>query len=162
MKIRKMIKADYGIVDKMMQNLHTLHVKGCPTEHRKVAHIYSEKDYTDLLQNENNFCLIAEEQEHIVGFCIVERKQVKNPCMIPQKIGYMESLYLCPQYRHKGFGKEFFQAIEKKLYAEGLQSLRLTVWDFNKEAIIFYEEMGMVPQRHMYTKKIAAYQSSIL
>lgn len=154
MKIRKMMECDYPTVDKMMNDLHLLHVKGCPEFHKDTEHIYNEQAYIELLQNNKNICLIAEEKNIVVGFCFASIKQIQNACMIEQQIGYIESLYVIPECRKNGFGKELLQYVEKTLAGLDIKYLNLVVWDFNKKAIEFYENMRFVSQRHMYTKKI--------
>ena len=52
------------------------------------------------------------------------------------------------------FWKRTFQYVEKTLAGLDIKYLNLVVWDFNKKAIEFYENMRFVSQRRMYTKKI--------
>ena len=148
------MECDYPQVDKMMNDLHLLHVRGCPEFNKDTEHIYSEQAYIELLQNNKKICLIAEEKDIVVGFCFASIKQIQNDCMIEQQIGYIESLYVIPECRNNGFGKELLQYVEKTLAGLDIKYLNLVVWDFNKKAIEFYENMRFVSQRRMYTKKI--------
>lgn len=154
MKIRKMLENDYDIIDKMMLDLHDFHVKGCPAVYRQVEHMYSKDEYLTLIQDKNQICLVAELAEDIIGFCIVEKRRVENSCMVPVEFGYMDSLYISPLYRKKGLGKSLFKLVEEKLIREDIQSLRLTVWNFNKDAIAFYKDMGLEVEKYLCVKDL--------
>jgi [ribosomal protein S18]-alanine N-acetyltransferase len=47
-----------------------------------------------------------------------------------------------PDLTGKGYGTAFFEYILKDINRESLKSLRLTVADFNKRAILLYEKFG--------------------
>jgi GNAT superfamily N-acetyltransferase len=47
-----------------------------------------------------------------------------------------------------------FRAAEEAAKAGGALRLDLMVWDFNRDAMAFYQAMGMTPQRYILEKKL--------
>lgn len=63
--------------------------------------------------------------------------------MKDKKSGFMEALFVKPNYRKQGIGRELFIDIKDKLKERGIDKLELMVWSFNEDAIDFYKNEGM-------------------
>ncbi len=50
---------------------------------------------------------------------------------------------IAEKYQGKGLGKELFKKLEELAKDNGFTSIELDVWEFNKNAKVFYEKMGM-------------------
>jgi len=57
---------------------------------------------------------------------------------------WIEELFVYPQYRSKGLGKELFAFLENK-YGAALARMRLEVTDSNKDAVRLYKKLGFEP-----------------
>ena len=76
-------------------------------------------------------------------------------CLDKDRIGEIESLYLQPNYRGLGIGRELVQRAVGWLKQQQARAIRLNVLEANKEAITFYQRLGfkirvlemMIPNR---------------
>ena len=55
---------------------------------------------------------------------------------------YLEDLFVLPQYRRKGVGKEILGYLARLAVERGYGRLEWSVLDWNSNAIAFYERMG--------------------
>mgnify|MGYP002784863604 CR=1 FL=1 len=95
--------------------------------------LFGEKPYAEVL--------LAETEGEIAGFCLF----FHNFSTFLGKPGiYIEDIYVRPEYRGQGIGKEFFSEISA--IAEQRKCGRVEWWvlDWNKPAITFYESMGAI------------------
>jgi len=148
MKIRNMLLNDYNEIDRLMAQVHQLHVNGRPDLYIDVEHIYSFEQFKEMVENEDMITILAEENENIIGICMVSMRS--KTCMVKRRTAYMEDLCVDESYRGKGIGRELFLYAKEKAIKMGAERLDLMVWDFNEDARKFYEKMGMKPQRYIY------------
>ena len=148
MQIRNMVLDDYKEVDRLMAQVHKLHVNGRPDLYIDVEHIYSFEQFKEMVENEDMITILAEEGESVVGICMVSMRAKTG--MVKRRTAYMEDLCVEESCRGKGIGKELFLFSKKLAEKMGAERLDLMVWDFNEDARKFYESMGMKPQRYIY------------
>lgn len=55
---------------------------------------------------------------------------------------YIEDLFIKPEYRGKGFGKEFFHKLLEMIKDEGYSKLEWSCLDWNTPSIEFYKKRG--------------------
>lgn len=55
---------------------------------------------------------------------------------------YIEDLFIKPEYRGKGFGKEFFHKLLKMIKDKGYSKLEWSCLDWNTPSIEFYKKLG--------------------
>lgn len=55
---------------------------------------------------------------------------------------YMDDLYVKPEYRGKGLGRELIQSVLDKAKEDNCKKLRWQVSGWNKKAIDFYKKLG--------------------
>ena len=144
MQIRDMRLDDYNEVDRLMAQVHKLHVNGRPDLYVDVEHIYSMEMFNNMVENQDIISIVAEE-DTIVGICFVSMRE--KTCMVKRRTAYMDDLCVDESCRGKGVGKLLFEHAKSRAKEMGAERLDLMVWSFNKSALKFYEEMGMKPQR---------------
>ena len=148
MNIRNMTLNDYNEVDRLMAQVHKIHVEGRPDLYIDVDHIYSMEQFQEMVENEDMISVVAEIDETVVGICFVSMRA--RTCMVKRRTAYMEDLCVDEAYRGKGVGKKLFLYAKELAVKMGAERLDLMVWDFNENARKFYESMGMKPQRYIY------------
>ena len=148
MQIRNMILDDYNEVDRLMAQVHQLHVNGRPDLYIDVEHIYSFDQFKEMVENEDMITILAEENDKVIGICMVSMRA--RTCMVKRRTAYMEDLCVDEACRGKGIGKKLFLYAKDQAVKMGAERLDLMVWDFNENARKFYESMGMKPQRYIY------------
>ena len=55
---------------------------------------------------------------------------------------YIEDIYIKPEFRHNGYGKECFIYLAKKAVKEGCKRIDWVCLDWNQKGLDFYKKMG--------------------
>lgn len=55
---------------------------------------------------------------------------------------HLEDLFINPEYRHQGLGKEFFNKLVEMIKNEGYAKIEWSCLDWNMPAIDFYKKIG--------------------
>jgi ribosomal protein S18 acetylase RimI-like enzyme len=92
-----------------------------------------ERDYTEI----NN--LVVE----VHNLHVENRSDVYINVDTPLRREHFDDFCVKSSHQKKGIGRVLFQHIVEYSKTEGASSLQLVVWEFNKDAIKFYETLGM-------------------
>jgi len=87
------------------------------------------QDFLSWLASDDNFCVVAEADSHVVGVGLLHRS------------GEIRLCYLAPGAQRKGIGKAIYLALEEQAKAWGLRTLRL---ESTVSARQFYERQGFL------------------
>lgn len=154
-RIRNFSLDDYSAIDNLINQVHALHVSNRPDIYTPLDHIYSRDKIENMINSMNIIGLIAEIDGLPAGCCIVKLKDpYESPESVPRKIAYMDCLCVDADYRNMGIGKLLYERAEHSAKENGASALELKVWSFNENAINFYKDMGMVPQRFIMEKNL--------
>jgi ribosomal protein S18 acetylase RimI-like enzyme len=143
---------DYDGVDRLMQQLHQLHVDARPDVYEAMAHPYAKEKFMQEIGGSDKIMLVAEEDNQVLGACVMTMKDKSG--MVNMRTAYLEDLVVDEEHRNQGYGKALFDAAESVARVWGAERLDLMVWAFNDSAREFYEHMGMSTQRMIYEKKL--------
>ena len=152
MLIRCIRKDDYNEVDRLMKQLHKIHVNGRPDVYIDLEHPYSKEDFEKLVDNEEVISIAAEEKGVVVGICFVSMRNKSG--MVTMRTAYMDDLVVDENFQRRGIARKLFAEAEKRAKALGAERLDLMVWSFNESAKNLYESLGMKPQRYIYEKEL--------
>jgi GNAT superfamily N-acetyltransferase len=88
------------------------------------------------------FCLIAESRGEAVGYAV----WLYSYSTFSGRHGiYLEDLFVLPENRGAGIGKELLRTLARRCIAEHLGRLDWAVLDWNQSAILFYQSLGATP-----------------
>ncbi len=59
----------------------------------------------------------------------------------------LEDLFIKPNYRHQGYGKEFFFKLAKIIKKEGYIEIEWSCLDWNVPSIEFYKRIGAIQEK---------------
>lgn len=152
MEIRDMESKDYPEIDRLMKELHELHVKGRPDLYTELEHPYSREEFEKIVSDPEIIAILAEEKSVIIGLCIGTLR--KKSGMVEMKTMYIEDLIVDRNFRGKGIASQLYEEMEERGRNTGAKRLDLMVWEFNSDAKRFYEKQGMRPQRYIYEKEL--------
>ncbi|MGF3104057.1 N-acetyltransferase family protein [Rossellomorea sp. DUT-2] len=141
--IREATKDDYDVVHGIQRQVHEMHTKERP-DHYKMADTTLDKEYFNhLIEGENTKVFLLEEDQPIAYSILTIRHTEERPILIPKKVVYMDDFGVDHKYRGKGLGRIFFEKIVEYAKNTEADSLELGVWEFNENAIKFYESMNL-------------------
>ena len=150
--IRNIRKSDYQAVDRLLLQLHKVHVEGRPELFLPLEHFMSEESFNNLIENEEVITILAERNFKVVGCCFVSL--LSHSGMVRMRTAYIDQLVVDEKYRKRGIGKKLFKFAEKRAKELGAKRIDLKVWGHNRIAIHAYETYGMTPQMYIYEKHI--------
>lgn len=146
LKVREGIVNDYDDIRNLVVEVHNLHVKSRPDVYLDVDNPFTKEQFQDLL-NSNNIKLFVVENENnkdLLAYCIIKIMSTPLlPMLIQSKFAYIDDFCVKNSYKRNGIGKLLFKYIVDYAKLEGTSSLQLSVWEFNQDAVKFYEALGM-------------------
>ncbi|MCA0147243.1 MULTISPECIES: GNAT family N-acetyltransferase [Rossellomorea] len=147
--IREATKNDYDAVHRIQRQVHEMHTKERP-DHYKMADTTLDQDYfNNLVDGENTKVFLLEEVQPIAYTILTIKNAAERPILIPKKVVYMDDFGVDQTFRGKGLGKRFFGEVVEYAKTIGADSLELGVWEFNENAIKFYESMNLKNKSRM-------------
>ncbi len=109
---------------------------------------WDEYEVVSLFQTDGNYCLVAELDDTIVGFClgtIIEKNRSS------WTYGYLLWLGVDPEYRGRGVAGKLFRHFRELVAEEGARIIMVDTEADNLPAIQFFQKMGFdQPQEHIY------------
>ncbi|MEI6054365.1 MAG: GNAT family N-acetyltransferase [Candidatus Saccharibacteria bacterium] len=153
MQIRNINSEDYESVREIITQVHNLHFDNRPDLYKKDNPF--NKEYFESLSSDNNSILLAaEDGGSIIGICIATVKEVTDsPVHKERRYICIEDICVDEKHRRLGIGKRLYDEIvniAKRLKADGIE---LTVFSFNKDAMSFYERLGLEIKNIRYEQK---------
>ncbi len=135
---------DFQEVNAIVKEGHDEHAEALPHIFKKVDYVMPASYFQELLEDSNCEILVAKEEKEVVGFAVMELKQSPPfESMAPRNYAYMNDFGVKSTQQRSGIGKLLFQACVDWSKKNGAVELELTVWEFNRKAIGFYENLGM-------------------
>lgn len=146
---------DFKGINILMNQVHKLHMDSRSDVYRKTDEPLPKKDFLSIINDENKILILAEINYIVVGLCIISIRPIpSNIALVPRKVAYMEDLCVHEDYRKQGIGKKLFLDAKKLALAFNVDSLELMVWEFNKNAVNFYENEGMNTRSRIMEMKL--------
>lgn len=141
--MREATKNDYDTVHYIQKQVHEIHTKERP-DHYKMADITLDKDYfNNLIDRDNTKVFVLEAYRPVAYSILTIHPPKERHILIPKKVVYMDDFGVDEKVRGKGVGKRFFEQIVEFAKEIEADSLELAVWEFNEQAINFYESMHL-------------------
>ena len=142
--IRKAIPDDYDAVCAIYEEIDTYHRKHLPNIFQKPDGPARELEYyTALLNDEHVGFYLAEVEGKIIGFGhVVLINSREFPILVPRVYALVDAIAIKDAYQHHGIGKMLMDEMETWAIGSGAASVELNVYEFNQNAISFYEGLG--------------------
>ena len=148
MEIRFATEADLPRVNELRAQVSALHAAGKPEVFRPgfspelQAHVYT------LHAAPGHAILVAEGEDAIVGFaCLKLVDHPGSPYRLPQRYLDVDEFGVDERSRRQGVGRALFEAVREYAKSQGVSRIELNMWEFNQEALAFYEAIGFSTYR---------------
>lgn len=146
LRVREATENDYIDISNLVREVHKLHVKNRPDIYLEVDNPLLKDRFEDLLNSNNAKLFVVEDiyNNELIAYSIVQIMHQRNiQLLVPYKFVYIDDFCVKPNHQKTGIGKLLFNHIVDYAKSEGASSIQLTVSEFNKNAIKFYETLGM-------------------
>lgn len=109
---------------------------------------WDEYEVISLFQSDSEFCLVAEDEEQIVGFALGTTVTKSHSAW---KYGYLVWLGIDPAHHGHGIASKLFHRFRDLMLADGARILLVDTEAENLAALHFFRKMGFGnPQEHIY------------
>ena len=157
--IRETVPADYGVLISISDEVHGLHATAHSSVFRPVGSSSSlpQAYFDDLLAGGTSTILVADIEHTGVGFVIANVFDAPPfEVLVPRRIVFIDSMVVTTAQRGKGIGHALVGAAIAWGRSKGAIHLELTVWEFNRSAIAFYERLGLATIHRTMQRDISA------
>ncbi|WJG20302.1 GNAT family N-acetyltransferase [Vibrio furnissii] len=145
---------DLEILNQLMFDLHDEHHRACPEYFKTAEEVEQEKSIARYIENPDCLVLVAKVDTQIVGFITGYFSELVSSVSKPVPMGSIDELYVMPQYRQQGIARQLFSRLEQTFVEYGVAEVFVEVWDFNKEAQLFYQDVGFSHHIHWLRKSV--------
>jgi diamine N-acetyltransferase len=145
-QIRKASEIDYVDVSKLVAQIHEIHVTARPDIYSSDPCPMGEEYFVELINDENSFILVAEDTgiDKVVAYMVIRINTAPHRKIHKQrKYINIDDLCVDETYRGRGLGKKLMNYIVEYAKEIEINCIELGVTEFNKEAVLFYESIGM-------------------
>jgi len=146
--IRKADIRDIDGIISLLRQVSLLHHEGRP-DICNGGQSYTPDDLGLLIKDKNrpSFVVIVD-TDHVAGFCHCEIMRYTEAKFISERtLLYIHDFGVDETYRRQGVGSKLISAVREYALSIGAYDVELGVWEFNENAIRFYEHCGFVTQR---------------
>ncbi|MBD8034744.1 MULTISPECIES: GNAT family N-acetyltransferase [Solibacillus] len=136
--------SDYIEVNRIVREGHEEHVEGDRSIFRSVETVMPEDYYNELLKNDNSKIFIAKLEEETVGFAIISLEvSPPFPSLVSRNYAYIHDFGVDQRKKRRSIGSKLFERCIQWSEEKNVTTVELNVWEFNKDALAFYEKQGM-------------------
>ncbi len=144
MIVREAAPSDCEAMSALFEEVDALHAEARPdvfgdppTPGRSVAYFDSKREAQGAA------VFVAELDGLVVGCAIARLNVIPDiPILRAGRLAYLEELVVAPQCRRRGVGEALMRRVEDWARNQQVARLELTVWEFNRGAIEFYQTLG--------------------
>lgn len=142
--IRKAEAEDYTALFELFDEIDAIHRENHPRIFRKPDGPIRELNYyTGLISDESSAVFLAELDEDVIGFAHAILRDVPDiPILVPRRFAIIDGIVVKSEHKKRGVGRMLMEAMEDWSKKNGATSIELNVYEFNEEAITFYENLG--------------------
>jgi diamine N-acetyltransferase len=148
---------DYEGIEKIAFEGIKKHFQALPQIFKFSETSIDKKVYEQLVTDKNsNFVILSAcKDDEVVGFLLGECQEVhESEDFIGRRYFYIRTLAVLETMKRRGIGSLLFNYIKSYCKEKGITDIELDVFDFNQEAIKFYEKHGMGALRTRMNLKV--------
>ncbi|GAC1488437.1 MAG: GNAT family N-acetyltransferase [Ktedonobacteraceae bacterium] len=142
--IRVATKEDYSALLPIAHETQDKHSEALPHIFQNGTAGLPEDYFLKHLEGETKSVYVAEFESNIVGYVLLGLEQVSYiDILVPRNVAFISDIVVLKSHQGKSIGYQLFQACVAWAKSKDADSLDLMVWNFNKDAIAFYERQGL-------------------
>ena len=148
--IREATEQDYEGLCKIFAEGDLLHSQALPQIFTKPKEPFPSREFiSGILEDESAAMFVAESGGQIIGLIhVLIRESPDIPIMVKRRYAYVSNIAITERLRGSGIGKALMRQAERWAIQRNVSQFQLNVWDFNKNAIAFFQKLGYTPSSH--------------
>jgi PhnO protein len=123
----------------------------CNLENKELPFDKFQKIYHDQVNNNNYYCLVAENNDEILAFLNLRFEEQLHHC---ERIAEIMEFLVNPAYRSQGIGKQMFQEAILIAKEHGCPQLELATNQLRTDAHRFYQREGMHNFHYKFSQRL--------
>lgn len=142
--VRYAKREELEAVNKIRKQVNEVHVKGRPDIFREDGWQFIEPFVYTRFDEENSGVIVAAIEDEIVGFAVVQYiVRPESPYNKEQKYFHIEEFGVNEAHRRKGIATAMIDFVKEDARKRGFKKIELDMWEFNQDALAFYESAGL-------------------
>lgn len=149
MIIRRADTGDMSGINKLLEQVLTVHHNGRPDLFKSGTRKYTDEELVEILRDDSRPIFVAVNGENTVrgyAFCVFQQ-HLNNNILTDVKTLYIDDLCVDEDLRGQGIGKVIYEYVVDYARKQGCYNVTLNVWSCNPAAMKFYEKCGLIPQK---------------
>ena len=148
MNVRFATLDDLPRVNELRAQVNALHVAGKPEVFRPGFSEALQEHLHTLFSAPGHAILVAEGEAGVVGFaCMKLVEYPGSPYRLPARYLDVDEFGVDEAARRQGVGRALFEAVRAYAASQGVSRIELNMWEFNQDALAFYEAIGFTTYR---------------
>lgn len=148
--IRRAEEKDIALILELLVQVDMVHHNARPDLFKGPATKYTKEELKELLQDDlRPIFVMTDDTDAVMGYCFCVLTEHKGDNVLTDiRTLYIDDLCVDEKHRGEHIGEELYHYT--KAYAKecGCYNVTLNVWEGNDGAKLFYERMGMKPQKY--------------
>lgn len=143
MIVRFAKESELDRVNELRRQVNDIHVEGKPDVF-KPGFGQELRDFVKVIWNDpEQEIVVAEDDGVICGFAVLHHiNKPENPFMKERDFIDIDEFCVDKDHRRKGAASEMVSFIKKFAREKGFKRIELNMWEFNQNALAFYEAAG--------------------
>ena len=143
--IRNAVPADCVRIRPLQKEIADLHYAGRPELFKPEARYFTEESFAQRLNDPKHAVVIAEtEAGSVVGYAFAWVISYRDHSTYRDfDCFYIDDICVLKKYQRMGIGRSLFEHCKQLAREKKCRMMDLGVWEFNRDAIAFYESCGM-------------------
>ena len=144
--IRPAIKEDHPAITTIGYETQAIHAEAYPAIFRQGVSGIPLEYFARMSEGKDTTVLVAEVEHSVVGYVFLYVHDAPTYAyLMPRRVVEISDIAVLKVYNNKGIGHQLFSASIEWAKVREATDIELQVWEFNNNAIAFYERLGMTP-----------------
>jgi diamine N-acetyltransferase len=111
--------------------------------------------YEDLITQSASMVFVAERKSQLVGFLVIRVSESPDePMLAKRRFAMVDMVAVQTDQQHLGIGQALMEVAHSWASRKHLTEVMLTVWEFNRRAIGFYEALGYETESRLMSRSL--------
>ena len=144
-RIREAVAEDREKIRPLQKQIADLHRDGRPDLFKEDARYFDEDSFAWRINEPTHFVIIAEcDNGDVAGYAFAWIRYIRDhSSYLDRNELYIDDVCVLEKYQRQGIGRMLFEKLREKATDNGCLTMELGVFSFNKNAVAFYESVGM-------------------